>query len=132
MRQLGFFDVANHYGGSDAKNVLLLRTSTAIWKIGAIWLRAGRSSTLPSSPFPPSTTSHWANGKNKATKPAQEFVPVWSISSVHSDMGETLVHSIGLTRAKARISLKNLAYNMRRLVLLKRLATAASPWMMRD
>ncbi len=36
---------------------------------------------------------------------------MWSISSVYSDMGETLVHSIGLTRAKARISLKNLAYN---------------------
>ncbi len=45
----------------------------------------------------------------------------------NNDMGGTLVRSIGLTRAKARIGLKNLAHNMRRLVQLERLATAASP-----
>ncbi len=39
-----------------------------------------------------------------------------------NDMGGTLVRSIGLVRAKARIGLKNLAYNMRRLVFLERLA----------
>ena len=43
-----------------------------------------------------------------------------------NDMGGTLVRSIGLARAKARIGLKNLSYNMRRLVQLERLA-AASP-----
>ena len=37
-----------------------------------------------------------------------------------NDMGGTLVRSIGLVRAKARIGLKNLAYNMRRLVHLER------------
>ena len=42
-----------------------------------------------------------------------------------NDMGGTLVRSIGLVRAKARIGLKNLAYNMRRLVQLERLAAAA-------
>ena len=41
-------------------------------------------------------------------------------------MGGTLMCSIGLVRAKAWIGLKNLAYNMRRLVQLERLA-AASP-----
>jgi IS5 family transposase len=41
-----------------------------------------------------------------------------------NDMGGTLVRSVGLVRAKARIGLKNLAYNMRRLVQLERLATA--------
>jgi IS5 family transposase len=41
-----------------------------------------------------------------------------------NDMGGTLVRSIGLIRARARIGLKNLAYNMRRLVQLERLATA--------
>ena len=41
-----------------------------------------------------------------------------------NDMGGTLVRSIGLARAKARIGLKNLAYNMRRLVQLERLAMA--------
>ncbi len=39
-----------------------------------------------------------------------------------NDMGGTLVRGIGLVRAKARIGLKNLAYNMRRLVQLERLA----------
>lgn len=37
-----------------------------------------------------------------------------------NDMGGTLVRNIGLVRAKARIGLKNLAYNMRRLVQLDR------------
>ena len=41
-----------------------------------------------------------------------------------NDMGGTLVRSVGLARAKARIGLKNLAYNMRRLVQLERLAAA--------
>jgi len=44
-----------------------------------------------------------------------------------NDMGGTLVRSIGLARAKARIGLKNLTYNMRRLVQLERLAIAGSP-----
>ncbi len=42
-------------------------------------------------------------------------------------MGGTLVRSIGLVRAKARIGLKNLACNMRRLVQLERLAMAGAP-----
>ena len=41
-----------------------------------------------------------------------------------NDMAGTLVRSVGLARAKARIGLKNLAYNMRRLVQLERLAAA--------
>jgi len=45
-----------------------------------------------------------------------------------NDMGGTLVRSIGLVRARARIGLKNLAYNMRRLVQLERLAMAGAPW----
>ena len=41
-----------------------------------------------------------------------------------NDMGETLVRSIGIIRAKARIGIKNLAYNMRRLVQLEHLVIA--------
>ena len=44
--------------------------------------------------------------------------------SQSNDMGGTLVRSIGIVRAKARIGLKNLAYNMRRYVQLERLAVA--------
>jgi hypothetical protein len=42
-------------------------------------------------------------------------------------MGGTLVRSIGIARAKARIGLKNLAYNMRRAVQLDGLAAARAP-----
>lgn len=38
-----------------------------------------------------------------------------------NDMGGTLVRSIGPVRAKVRIGMKNLAYNMRRLVQLRRI-----------
>ena len=38
-----------------------------------------------------------------------------------NDMGGTLVRTIGLVRAKAKIGMKNLAYNMRRLGQLRRL-----------
>ena len=43
-----------------------------------------------------------------------------------NDMGGTVVRSIGLIRARARIGLKNLAYNMRRLVHLQGLARVDS------
>jgi IS5 family transposase len=38
-----------------------------------------------------------------------------------NDMGGTVVRTIGLVRAKAKIGMKNLAYNMRRLGQLGRL-----------
>ena len=43
-----------------------------------------------------------------------------------NDMGGTLIRSIGLVRARARIGLKNLTYNMRRLVHLQRPVGVAS------
>ena len=39
-----------------------------------------------------------------------------------NDMGGTLVRTIGIVRAKAKIGMKNLAYNMRRLAQLRRLS----------
>jgi hypothetical protein len=38
-----------------------------------------------------------------------------------NDMGGTLVRTIGLVRAKAKIGMKNLAYNMHRLGQLGRI-----------
>ncbi|MFT6120063.1 MAG: IS5 family transposase [Yoonia sp.] len=38
-----------------------------------------------------------------------------------NDMGGTLVRTIGLVRAEAKIGMKNLAYNMRRLCQLRRI-----------
>ena len=43
-----------------------------------------------------------------------------------NDMGGTLVRCIGLVRARARIGLKNLAYNMRCLTQLERLAAVVA------
>lgn len=43
------------------------------------------------------------------------------------DMCGTLVRSIGLLRAEARIELKNLAYNMKRAVPLTRRGKAPAP-----
>lgn len=41
--------------------------------------------------------------------------------------GGPLLRFIGIVRARARISLRNLAYNMRRMVQLDALATARAP-----
>lgn len=38
-----------------------------------------------------------------------------------NDMGGTLLRTIGIVRAKAKIGMKNLAYHMRRLGQLRRL-----------
>lgn len=38
-----------------------------------------------------------------------------------NDMGGTLLRTIGLVRAKVKIGMKNLTYNMRRLVQLGRI-----------
>ena len=43
------------------------------------------------------------------------------LSAQANDMGGTLVRTIGLVRARARIGMKTLAYNMRRLCQLGRI-----------
>ena len=67
----------------------------------------------------------WEKAVNRSRSRFRARVePVFGAQS--NDMGGTLVRSIGLVRARARIGLKNLAYNMRRLVQLQRLAMADS------
>ena len=43
----------------------------------------------------------------------------------HNSMGGKFIRTIGILRASARIGMQNLAYNMRRLVVLERCAMAA-------
>jgi len=43
----------------------------------------------------------------------------------HNGMGSNFIRTIGILRATARIGLQNLAYNMRRLVVLERSQIAA-------
>jgi len=65
-------------------------------------------------------TKREVQGNNTRSKVRVRVEHVFGAQS--NDMGGTLVRSIGLVRAKARIGLKNLTYNMRRLVQLQRLA----------
>lgn len=44
----------------------------------------------------------------------------------HNSMGGKFVRTIGIVRARVKIGMQNLAYNMRRLVVLERLATVAT------
>jgi IS5 family transposase len=44
----------------------------------------------------------------------------------HTSMGGKFVRTIGIVRAKVKIGMQNLAYNMRRLVVLERAAIAAT------
>ena len=43
----------------------------------------------------------------------------------HNSMGGKFVRTIGIVRAGVKIGMHNLAYNMRRLVVLERIAVAA-------
>ena len=44
----------------------------------------------------------------------------------HASMGGKFVRTIGIVRAGVKIGMQNLAYNMRRLVVLERAATVAT------
>ena len=49
-------------------------------------------------------------------------VQIWHVFGVQAnDMGGTLVRTIGMLRAKAKIGMKHLAYNMRCVLQLRRL-----------
>ena len=61
-----------------------------------------------------------AKGSNR-TKSAVRVRVEHVFGAQTNDMGGTLVRTIGLVRAKAKIGMKNLAYNMRRLGQLRRL-----------
>ena len=65
-----------------------------------------------------------AKGSNR-TKSASRAIGRVRVEHVFgaqaNDMGGTLVRTIGLVRARAKIGMKNLAYNMRRLCQLRRI-----------
>ena len=61
-------------------------------------------------------TAQWPNGRG-AAKAARARVP-------RAAAGGRSVRTIGIVRARTKIGLQNLAYNIRRLVTLERLAAA--------
>jgi IS5 family transposase len=66
---------------------------------------------------PPSKQGKGSNRTRSSVRVRVEHV----FGAQANDMGGTLVRTIGLVRAKAKIGMKNLAYNMRRLTQLHRL-----------
>jgi len=64
--------------------------------------------------------SEQAKGSNR-TKSSVRVRVEHVFGAQTNDMGGTLVRTIGMVRAKAKIGMKNLAYNMRRLVQLRRI-----------
>ena len=60
-----------------------------------------------------------ANRKKSAIRARIEHV----LGAQQSSVGGRMVRTIGIVRARAKIGLQNLAYNIRRLVTLDRMAT---------
>lgn len=67
--------------------------------------------------------AHEQRGNKTRSKVRARVEHVFGAQS--NDMGGTMVRAIGIVRATARIGLKNLAYNIRRLTQLERLQAEA-------
>jgi IS5 family transposase len=73
-----------------------------------------------------SSTIRYRRRRRTRTAKRAEFEPVsstYSGAQQNSPSGR-IVRTIGIARAKAKIGLQNLAYNIRRLVTLERMAAA--------
>ena len=128
VRRYHVSDAALH--DSQAVDHLLMRGNTG----SGVWADAAyRSEEIEAKLNAAKLTSH-IHRKGKRGKPLTEQakgsnrtkssvrVRVEHIFGAQAnDMGGTLVRTIGMVRAKAKIGMKNLAYNMRRLVQLRRL-----------
>ena len=128
IRRYHVTDAAVH--DSQAVDQLLMRGNTG----SGVWADAAyRSAEIETALRAAKLTSH-IHRKGKRGKPLTEQgkgsnrtkstvrVRVEHIFGAQAnDMGGTLVRTIGMVRAKAKIGMKNLAYNMRRLVQLRRL-----------
>ncbi len=128
VRRYHVSDAALH--DSQAVDHLLMRGNTG----SGVWADAAyRSEEMEAKLRAAKLTSH-IHRKGKRSKPLTEQVmgSNRTKSSVRvrvehifgaqaNDMGGTLVRTIGMVRAKAKIGMKNLAYNIRRLGQLRRL-----------
>jgi len=115
---------------SQAVDHLLMRGNTG----SGVWADAAyRSEEMESKLRDRKLKSH-IHRKGKRGKPLTEQAKRsnWTKSTVRvrvehvfgaqtNDMGGTLVRTIGLARATAKIGMKNIAYNMRRLCQLRRI-----------
>ena len=76
--------------------------------------RASRNHTLSKAQGERQPPEEQGSGSRRARVGAQQISP-----------GGRIVRTIGIVRAKAKIGLQNLAYNIRRLVTLERMVAAA-------
>ena len=123
MGQIGFFDLSKRYTGLDAKNEPLAKIDEVVpWEdfrgcLDAVWRRSDKAR------------------KSRAGRKPWDAVVMFKtiiLSALYNLSDDQVEHQTRdrlsfmrfLARAKARIGLKNLAYNMRRLVQLNRLAAA--------
>jgi len=128
VRRYHVSDAALH--DSQAVDHLLMRGNTG----SGVWADAAyRSEEMEAKLHDRKLTSH-IHRKGKRGKPLTEQakksnrtkstvrVRVEHVFGAQTnDMGGTLVRTVGIARAKAKIGMKNLAYNMRRLVQLRRI-----------
>lgn len=98
MGQPGFFDLQHRYEGLDAR---------------------GFKSRIHRKPL--TARQEAANKTRSSVRARVEHV----FGNQHTSMGGKLVCIIGIVRATVKIGMQNLAYNMRRLVVLERGALAA-------
>lgn len=128
IRRYHVTDAALH--DSQAVDELLTRANTA----SGVWADAAYRSEEIEAKLRARGFSSRVHGKGKRGKPLTEQAKKSNRtkSSVRvrvehvfgaqtNDMGGTLVRTIGLARAKAKIGMKNLAYNIRRLGQLRRI-----------
>ena len=128
VRRYHLSDASQH--DSQAVDHLLRcgNTGTGVWADAAYWseeleakLRARklRSHIHRKGKRGKPLTEH-AKGSNR-TKSSVRVCVEDIFGAQANNMGGTLVRTIGMVRAKAKIGMKNLAYNMRRLCQLRRL-----------
>src|SRR5580700_7756023 len=89
------------------------RRSSACGACAARFISANRNHPL-------SQAQENANRQKSRVRPRIEHV----FGAQQTSPGGRIVRTIGIARAKAKIGLQNLAYNIRRLVTLERMAAA--------
>ena len=130
IRRYRVTDAAVH--DSQVLDELLVSDNTAsgVWADSAYWSKdietriqaAGLTSRIHRKASHNRPLDDWKKTVNRSRSRIRARVEhVFGAQS--NDMGGTLVRSIGIVRARGRIGLKNLAYNIRRLTQLQALAT---------
>ena len=145
MTQMGFFDLSDRYASLDAKKDPLVEIDGVVpWEefrpaLERIWGKpdADRKSRARRKPmdavvmFKTLGLSALFNLSDDhieyQARDRLSFMRFLGLRVEHifgalaNDMGGTLVRTSGMVRAKAKIGMKNLAYNMRRLCQLRRI-----------